>query len=511
MRKALLVLAGLWLSNAAHAAPLYTLPEPDAQVLDQFLSPAPGALRFATGLSYPLDIQRDGSWSHEDGEAVWQASLYAAGAKSLSFVFEDVVLPAGATLLVQGENGLEQGPYSADQVRGGRLWTALLPGQQVTLTLRTSDLAATRLTLGQAFYGVKQAGGYTFKHGACNIDTLCSQADDWQDQVDSTVLLQYQEGSSLFSCSGFLVNNTRNDGTPYILTANHCGMNASNQDSVQVYWRFEDDSCGNSALHSHPSPDPSFNFNGVEVLASGDSADFTLLVVGSAASPVTIPDSFQPFWSGWDATTVKAQSGAGVHHPSGEQKSISLFNSPPAAQNVLIDGRDVSAWRVVWDEGTTEQGSSGSGLWNQDGRAIGMLSGGGASCSSQSSPDFYGRLHVAWQESAACSGQLKCWLDPDASGALVHNGMGPDGVVTPTPSPTPSPTPTPTPTPSATPTPSPTATASPTPSPSASATPTPSTSPAPASGGGSGAGGGLLLLLVWLLGYRRKERVTHSG
>ena len=474
MRTVLLALAAMWLSSA-QAATLYTLPTPEAEVLDQFINPEPGPYRFATALQYELDIERDGSWSHTGAESIWQATLYAADARSLSFEFADVVLPAGASLSLHGADASMQGPYSQEQVRNGRLWTAMLLGEQVTLELRTPAPDATSLRLANAFYGVEEAGGYSLKHGSCNIDVVCSQADDWQNQVDSTVLLQYREGSSQFSCSGFVVNNTRYDRTPYILTARHCNITAANQDTVQVYWRFEDTSCGTSSVHTHTDPSLAYNISGVEVLASGDSGDFTLLVAGSAASPASLPDNFQPYWSGWDATNVAAQSGVGVHHPSGEEKSISVFDTAPTAQNIIIDGRTVSAWRVVWAQGTTEQGSSGSGLWNQDGRAIGMLSGGGASCSSQDEPDFYGRMQVAWQESASCDGQLKCWLDPDNSGVLTLDGIGLGATPTPTP------------------------------------TPSPSATPTEGSGGGSGAGGSLLLLVAWLLRVRRQERVMYSG
>jgi hypothetical protein len=50
---------------------------------------------------------------------------------------------------------------------------------------------------------------------------------------------------------------------------------------------------------------------------------------------------------------------------------------------------------VVWSEGTTEPGSSGAGLFDRRGRYRGTLSGGFASCSLRTEPDWYGRFDFA--------------------------------------------------------------------------------------------------------------------
>src|SRR3546814_6491268 len=77
-------------------------------------------------------------------------------------------------------------------------------------------------------------------------------------------------------------------------------------------------------------------------------------------------------------------------HPDGDDKKISTYTQ--AAQKVddvqitgdglLGLGRfSVNSWGVRWASGTTEQGSSGSGLLDQNHRIIGTLSGGNGGCS----------------------------------------------------------------------------------------------------------------------------------
>ena len=63
----------------------------------------------------------------------------------------------------------------------------------------------------------------------------------------------------------------------------------------------------------------------------------------------------------------------------------------------------------------TEGGSSGSALFDNNGRIIGQLFGGAASCSGTNDNgliDFYGRFGVSWDNGGTAATQLKDWLDP---------------------------------------------------------------------------------------------------
>ncbi|MEY3199291.1 MAG: hypothetical protein RJA13_1249, partial [Bacteroidota bacterium] len=84
---------------------------------------------------------------------------------------------------------------------------------------------------------------------------------------------------------------------------------------------------------------------------------------------------------------------------------------------------------MEWDRNTTtEGGSSGSPLFDQNHRIIGQLWGGGASCSNLSSPDYYGRVSSSWEPNGSDNtNQLKNWLDPSNSGSEFINGYDPFG------------------------------------------------------------------------------------
>ena len=221
-------------------------------------------------------------------------------------------------------------------------------------------------------------------------------------------------GSSNFICTGQLVNNFRQDSTPYFLTANHCGTTANNSSSVVLYWNLQRASCGSGDGNLSQTQ------SGSLFRASDATADFTLLQLNAAPSA-----NFNAHYAGFDAGGSAPQSGVAIHHPQGDVKKISLYNTTSCSTSVNIDGRNTDAWAIRWAQGTTEVGSSGSGLFNQSRRLVGVLSGGDASCSNPGGTDYFGRLVRAWQAGNTSSGQLKAWLDPDNSGRVSLCGQNP--------------------------------------------------------------------------------------
>ncbi len=82
--------------------------------------------------------------------------------------------------------------------------------------------------------------------------------------------------------------------------------------------------------------------------------------------------------------------------------------------------------------GVTEGGSSGSPLFDNNGRIIGSLTGGMAACepggngsgTGPDQPDYYGKFAYSWDQNGAESAQqLKYWLDPINSGVTYLGGI----------------------------------------------------------------------------------------
>ena len=296
-----------------------------------------------------------------------------------------------------------------------------MPGSRALLRITYPDAgeppAPRQLTL---FHGYRDTFGFSGAKdlgdsGDCNVDVACPEAGQWDDEVRSVARLQIA-GTRL--CSGVLVNNLRQDLTPYVLTADHCLIGPDAEDSpassVVFYWNLQNASCGGDSR----TADTSQTTSGASFVSDDVASDFTLLRL--VQDP---PLAYNLHHAGLDARRNAPGNGVSIHHPSGDTKKISFYTGPASRARVDIgDGRVVDSWRVSWDQGTTEPGSSGAGLWNAGRRVVGLLSGGTASCSAPSDPDFFGRLEEAWEAGAASSAQLKAHLDPDATCQLTIAG-----------------------------------------------------------------------------------------
>jgi lysyl endopeptidase len=247
--------------------------------------------------------------------------------------------------------------------------------------------------------------------GACNINVNCPEGSAWQTQKRAVALIV---SSNFALCTGALVNNNLNDGTPYFLTANHCGTNPTNW---VFYFNHESSSCSGNTGPTNQS------ISGAVNIAANAGSDFKLIRLGTQAQPANIPASFNVFYAGWDATDeTSATSAVGIHHPSGDVKKICFENNAPFKSNQM----GAAVWFInQWELGVTEGGSSGSPLFNNQKRIIGQLLGGSAACAgtvNNGMDDFYGRFGVSWNGNSPTA-RLRDWLDPNNSGILINNGF----------------------------------------------------------------------------------------
>jgi lysyl endopeptidase len=382
-----------------------------------------GPALFAANVEVPVDLD-GGVWDQPaTGVARWRTRLYSAQAHALLVEFSRFELPAGAQLWIYDADGRAvQGPYDASHHRAGTaLWTAMVPGETAVLELQVPAARrdAVRLQVARVGHAWRNARDLD-SSGACNIDTACPLGNGWRNEIRASVKLQIPAGLFVGLCSGTLVNNTAQDGKPYILTADHCGIGTlgSPASGVVVYWNFANSTCGGSADAISTQTQ-----TGAVLRADDRDTDMTLIELNQMPSA-----AFNVHYAGWDASGNGGNSGVSIHHPSGDAKKISEFTRALLQANVQIQvgGPSIPAWQVQrWNQGTTEQGSSGSGLWNQNRRLVGVLSGGSAACNGSvdnDQPDFYARLDRQWQARSAASGQLKAWLDPSGSGALQIAG-----------------------------------------------------------------------------------------
>ena len=74
-------------------------------------------------------------------------------------------------------------------------------------------------SVDHSYKGNALKGYHGDAEGDCHINTICEEGDDWRDQIKSVVLIKLSAGGFTYMCSGAMINNARQDNTPYVFTA----------------------------------------------------------------------------------------------------------------------------------------------------------------------------------------------------------------------------------------------------------------------------------------------------
>lgn len=400
--------------------------------------------RFGKKFQVAMDLFNSGQWTQLDnGDRIWRLNVVSVGARTMNFVLDQYSLPPGAQMYIYNNDHSDKiGPYTANENQeDGILGTWIVYGDNVWIEYY-EPAAVTglgRVSINEVVHGYRGFGTpeeqflKLNESGACNVDVMCnpnqgaSNGQDWttiRDDYRHSVARIIINGSGL--CTGTLVNNVREDGAPYFLTANHClgsgvadgagsSYNASGW-SFGFDWFTNTPSCASFTNTAGPL-NPSRVMSGATLRANRGATDVALFELNS-----TPPAAWNLYYAGWSRSSTPATSQLGMHHPSGD--IMKLARNDQSVSPITVSG--IACWNVAdWDYGVTEGGSSGSCLINQNGHIVGQLLGGGAACSGTNDngqPDFYGRLDLSWTGAGTTPTRLSSWLDPDNTGAITYDG-----------------------------------------------------------------------------------------
>jgi PKD repeat protein/methionine-rich copper-binding protein CopC len=259
--------------------------------------------------------------------------------------------------------------------------------------------------------------------GNCNLNINCTPlANDWQDEKRGIVRILVVNALGSTWCSGSLINNTYQDNKPYLLTAAHCAFNTSATHISQwiFYFQYEITDC-NAPTVEPTSP----TLTGATLRAQFGSSDFYLLELNQE-----IPLNYNVYFNGWDRTGTNYTGSVGIHHPSGDVKKFSRDVDAVTTTAYSDDTNNSGSthYRVVWNEGVTEGGSSGSPLLNNNGLIVGQLHGGGSACNALTEADWYGKVSRSWTGGGTANSRLSDWLDAGNLGVTSLQGKDANGI-----------------------------------------------------------------------------------
>ncbi|HBG57643.1 trypsin-like serine peptidase [Proteiniphilum sp. UBA1028] len=366
---------------------------------------------------------------------VWRVGIRSKGAYSLNILFTKFRLPENAKLFVYNSNQSETlGSFTHENNTELNLLPLQPIGGEELIVEYQEPLNASfhgEIEIGEVnhdYVGIFRAAELRDPVNACHPNLICYPENI---QPGSGVVALIINGTTY--CTGSLINNTANDGTPYLITATHCLNNDYN--ATFLANRKYDLVAGRIVtFFNYNSPVCSTDIRGPlqMTMASADSVliserhDISLLKLKQ-----TPPKEYQPYYLGWNAESSPTGPFHGLHHPNGGIKKVAIeegslgigsfddpkYNLEPNAFWVVRD----------WETASTEGGSSGSPLLDREKRIVGTLTGGVSECSSPRGPDLYSSLQKFWQVAGSLGNPnpISDYLDPQGSQATQTDGLNP--------------------------------------------------------------------------------------
>lgn len=253
---------------------------------------------------------------------------------------------------------------------------------------------------------------------ACHANILCPEGTLIEKEKNGVCRIYVVVKEGIGFCTGNLLNNTKKDGRPLILSAFHC---QDGYTPMYDFWRFDFNYQSSSCVQ--PTTEPVFSsILGATLLASRLENDFLLFELSGA-----IPSSFKPYFLGWNRSVTGPPKSKMAHHPKGDIKKIAASNRPAAVftGEIKWDNNRVSPpnhhFVVPYTFGSFEIGSSGCALLNESNQLTGSLHGGSSNCST--STGYFARFSLSWEGGGTAASRLKDWLDPLSSDSMQLQGL----------------------------------------------------------------------------------------
>ena len=384
-------------------------------------SSRPGMLRVATHRTVDAAQLSQGTWqTATDGSPVWRLAITSRNALGIRLHFANFSVGSGKVWVHDTEAPAKQifGPYTGTGRNGsGDFWSETVfsptveveyvPAAEASVSGRppftiselvhmwqfgpyqaplpgSSDSSADNLA---AFRGVpalsaQQAASPDY---SCYLDASCYQNASQDPPNTNTAVVDGSHSAALvlfgdYQCSGTILNAP--NGEPMLITAGHCINTQKDAQSMQAFFDVRAPQCGQDAgvMPSAQVLTTLPQTLGVNLLAYSNKAfldgtdpnqvqndlDYSLIQLNS------FPNGSDTILAGYTANDIAIGADAtSLGHPNG------LYMQVAFGTRVTPDTGDsfVNAFEVDQSShGRVDSGSSGSGLFDDNGHLVGLLS-----------------------------------------------------------------------------------------------------------------------------------------
>jgi hypothetical protein len=402
------------------SAPRVELGPISESVRDQ---PSPlGLLRVATQRVVAATQMDQGVWQKTASGSVWRLDIRSTNAVGIRIHFTNFSVGAGEVWVHDTSNPARKvvGAYTAKgRNENGDFWTEIIfsdtieveyqpatgnatSGRPPFLTAELSHLwqfgkvIAPRQTAQTGTVATSQtpeASTSATLNFQCDLDASCYSDPASSNYVAavgqavrSTALIVFSDSSGTFQCSATLLNAP--NASPLLLTAGHCINAQTDAQSMVAIFNTVDETCQqppftvatNAQLNALPQ------VNGIQLLSYSDQAflDETSesQINNDLDYSLVLLDNF-PSWpnallSGYTDTPVSAGAQlTSVSAPQGLFLKVAFSTVLPSSWANGFDVDQTSAGRI-------DSGSSGSGIFDNTGALVGLLSTGSSPCANPS-------------------------------------------------------------------------------------------------------------------------------
>lgn len=404
---------------------------------------------YGYGIAGNYNVKSNAQYTKDsiDNGKLWIFKLKSTTAYGFQFYFKKFIIPDSASLFIYNEDKTRVlGPYTKNNTPSDtnvliHFGTPQIYGNTVYFEYFESKSVSMKghIEIENTIHLFRTDGGglhpETGSSLSCEKDITCAEGQGWEKEANSVAAIWYYNPSYNLTgwCTGSLLNNTSQDGTPYFLTAGHCynsfdpGNNKYNYSTWQFAFRYHSEHCGQqdlsdfyvvygSQLLSHDGQYLPQN----QTTPAQATSDYLLLLLNSSVSELNNAGACYSGWTLNDPTVYPSTSYALIHHPRGDSKKITLGTSIVASTN--LNSSHFYNWTTSL--GAVEPGSSGAPIYNAFHQIVATVKGAqilvvpANFCNPDHTKINLGKFSWHWSQ-----GNFKQWLDPLNQTNTSTNGV----------------------------------------------------------------------------------------
>jgi lysyl endopeptidase len=378
------------------------------------------------------------SLSEAQAGKVARLSVDSPGALAMRVGLQVADLPMGVELRFTGSDQTDVVLVKAAEIAAGRspegiYWSPVTEGSTQLIEIYVPEgasISADAIKIGSishmfaspsAKFGQAKIG----ESDSCNVDAACSvpASTALANSRKAVAKMVFQANCDPFNptrlasclCTGTLINDVDlTTQIPYFYSANHCISSQTEASTLTTHWFHEYPTCTAGIASGSVATSTKQVTGGATLIYRDVNRDALLLRLNN-------PAPAGAYFSGWDPNsmlptpnTVVPIAVTGIHHPSGDVKKVSRGGM--TGFTPISDFANQTFLTVSWTTGTTEGGSSGSGLFtltNNEYFLRGGLYGGLASCSNSNMAaasgnyDYFSRFDQVYPSIKATIGNTR--------------------------------------------------------------------------------------------------------